>query len=1012
MFNLDLTDGLGNGFVHALCQDRKGYIWCGTAGGAIRFDGDTFKTFTTRDGLAHDVVLTLLEDEEGRLWFGTRGGVSCYDGRDFRTFTVANGLPHNTVRAISTDGSGNLWFGTPGGVSRYTGDSFTAFSTADGLGDNFIFSIVRDQQGYLWFGTRGGVSRYDGCAFQTFTTDDGLAHPFVKALWGDRQGHLWLGTPGGLSRYDGCAFQTFTTDDGLAHPSVNALWEDHQGHLWLGSPEGVSRYDGCTFQTFTTDDGLDTNGVHSLLQDREGHLWIGRTSGISRFDFGAFLSLETVDGHSIGHVRAITQDLKGALWFGTWNGAIRYDGTGLTYFAHAEGMERSASSVLQDRQGVFWFGIDDGDADLVRYDGSSFSEYGIEGNLFTQHGQRALVPLLQDRNGSIWFSPRIRGLCCFDGDRMVHYGPEDGLMNTPISALLEDREGYIWCGTANGLSCFDGRGFTSFRLGDNEEVLALAQDGTGDLWVGTQNGIFRFDGQTFSQATLRPGLEKVGVRAILCDRHGHLWFGTTGGGVLHFDGRVAQVLTVADGLAGNIVEAIFQDKDGNYWFGTNQGATRYQPSEASPVPVYIDAVVADRRYENVEAVELSSTTRLAAFEFHGVSFKTRPGGMIYQHRLLGRDEGWQTTEKQRVEYPELEPGSYLFQVRAIDRDLNYSEAAEVPVRVEPDALVESLTAALAQSSPRGEFVGQSPALRKVQGELRQVAPAELTVLIQGETGTGKGLAARTLHELSPRGDKPFVQVNCGGMPEPLIESELFGHEKGAFTGAVARRLGKVELARGGTLFLDEIGDMSPAAQVKLLRLLEERTFERVGGGKPLKAEVRVVAATNRNLQQAVAEDRFRKDLYFRLQGFEIHLPPLRQRREDVPLLALYFIDPVVAHLHKKVNGLSRAAEEALVAYDWPGNVRELMHVIERAVVVCTGTTIQVGDLRLDGGPVPEAEGRERMTLEEHERRYIRAVLEDTEGIISGPRGAAKILGLNEGTLRARMKKLGIKRLRS
>jgi DNA-binding NtrC family response regulator len=321
-----------------------------------------------------------------------------------------------------------------------------------------------------------------------------------------------------------------------------------------------------------------------------------------------------------------------------------------------------------------------------------------------------------------------------------------------------------------------------------------------------------------------------------------------------------------------------------------------------------------------------------------------------------------------------------------------------------------LTDALRQSGPTGDFVGRSAGMRQVQTQLRQVAPSDMTVLIQGETGTGKGLAARILHDLSLRRDQPLIQVNCGSVPVSLAESELFGHEKGAFTGAVSRHLGKVELAAGGTLFLDEVADMPLEAQVKLLRLLEERTFERVGGEKVLTAEVRVVAATNRDLPRQVEAGDFRADLFYRLQGFELRLPPLRERREDIPVLALYFMQPAAAHLAKPVTELAPEAIAALQAYDWPGNVRELQHAVERAVVVCEGSTIRAGDLAPMESPEGAAPAAERLTLEEYERRYIRAVLADTGGVISGPRGASAILGLPESTLRTRMKKLGVERL--
>ena len=282
-------------------------------------------------------------------------------------------------------------------------------------------------------------------------------------------------------------------------------------------------------------------------------------------------------------------------------------------------------------------------------------------------------------------------------------------------------------------------------------------------------------------------------------------------------------------------------------------------------------------------------------------------------------------------------------------------------------------------------------------------------LILGETGTGKGLAARTVHELSHRKGGAFIQANCGAIPEGLVESELFGHERGAFTGAVSRQLGKVELAEGGTLFLDEIGDMSLEAQTRLLRLLEERTFERVGGTETLDVEVRVVAATNRNLARMVAEGEFRQDLFFRLQVFPVQLPPLRERREDIPLLVTHFMEPMAAHLGKNVTQVDSAALTQLKDYDWPGNVRELKHTVERAVILSPGPAIRAEDIALGVGKMERDFVRERVSLEEHERRYIREVLKETEWAVKGKGGAAELLGLPASTLYSRIKRLGIGR---
>lgn len=316
------------------------------------------------------------------------------------------------------------------------------------------------------------------------------------------------------------------------------------------------------------------------------------------------------------------------------------------------------------------------------------------------------------------------------------------------------------------------------------------------------------------------------------------------------------------------------------------------------------------------------------------------------------------------------------------------------------------------TSQGDQLIGHSTALATVLTQLKEVASTDVPVFISGETGTGKGLAARFVHECSHRSQGSFIQVNCGAIPENLVESELFGHELGAFTGAVARRLGKAELADQGTLFLDEIGDLPLAAQTKLLRFLDDHSFERVGGTATLKPSVRIMAATNRDLQQMVADGLFREDLFFRLRVFPVRLPALRERHEDIPLLASYFVERMAAHLNKKVNQLAPAAVSALRAHDWPGNVRELEHTMQRAVIVCAGDTIQPQDISLglrDRAEAPASLPQELVTLETMERRYIYEVLEHTGWVIGGPQGAATILGLNESTLRGRFRKLNIKR---
>jgi PAS domain S-box-containing protein len=338
-------------------------------------------------------------------------------------------------------------------------------------------------------------------------------------------------------------------------------------------------------------------------------------------------------------------------------------------------------------------------------------------------------------------------------------------------------------------------------------------------------------------------------------------------------------------------------------------------------------------------------------------------------------------------------------------DIDDRKEAEERVRKENIALRDEVDTA----SMFEEIVGASPALHRVLARVSKVAPTESTVLITGETGTGKELIARAIHKRSARAARAFVSVNCAGIPQSLIASELFGHEKGAFTGALQRRLGRFELADGGTLFLDEVGELPPETQVALLRVLQERQFERVGGNNVILAEVRLIAATNRDLQAAVAAGSFRADLFYRLNVFPIQTPPLRERKDDIPMLVEYFIARYAGKVGKKISGIDKKTLDLLRSYPWPGNIRELQNVIERSVILCETGTFSVDENWLSGQspPVQPRSPVFNEHLASDQRALIEAALAEAKGRVSGPSGAAAKLGIPPSTLDSKIKALKI-----
>ena len=720
--NYDVTHGLADGIVMSLIQAQDGAIWACAGSGVSRYDGRNWATFTTEDGLAGNIgsfqpQRGLLQAQDGAIWVQTNGGVSRYDGENWTAFTTKDGLVANTIQALLQAQDGAIWAGTRSGVSRYDGENWTAFTTKDGLVANTIQALLQAQDGAIWVGTANGVSRYDGQNWTSFTTKDGLASNNVSPLLQAQDGAIWGGTwSDGVSRYDGENWTAFTTKDGLVANTVQALLSAQDGAVWVGTGSGISRYDEENWTSFTTKDGLVSNNVRVLLQTRDGTILVSnlvQPYGISIYDGENWTSFTTKDGLASNIVVSLLQARDGTLWAGTWSGVSRYIGGNWTTFTTQDGLAHDdVSSVLQTQDSAIWIGTDGGG--VSRYDGQNLTSFTTKDGVAHDN----VSSLLQSRDGAIWVGTWRGGISRYDGENWRSLTTKDGLASNIVYALLQTQDGALWVGTENGITRYDGENWTTFNT---TRSTSLLQTPDGTIWVGTMDGLNRYDGKNWTSFTKKDGLASNYITSLIQAQDGAIWAGTgilgsvgisrydggnwttfttkdgltsnnvsslleaqdgtlwigSKGGINRYNGQVFQTLTREDGLVENAVNTIMQDREGAIWVGTTAGATRYCPPPSTPPSVVVDAVVADQRYTNPSTLSVPSTVVLLAFEFHGISLKTRPGGMVYRYRLEDYDTDWQTTKAQRVEYHDLPRGTYRFEVQAVDRDLAYSETPAV-----------------------------------------------------------------------------------------------------------------------------------------------------------------------------------------------------------------------------------------------------------------------------------------------------------------------------------------------
>jgi PAS domain S-box-containing protein len=1047
-----------NPFVGAIYEDRRGILWVGTPEALNRIDRkeESFSSYRNGGPETSTDVITIREDRSGNLWVGTFGhGLLCFDRRtgQFKEYrhnpADPFSLSNDVVTRLLIDHNGTLWAGTQDGLNRF--DAATERFTTYKLNPNRnlysrYLEVVEDRGGMLWLGTdSSGLQRFDPARRQFTVYEREMNRPGtlsdnrVNSVHFDSSGTMWVGTQNGLNKLDPTTgkFTAYTQGDGLPGNAVSCVLEGDHGDLWMSTNNGVARFDPQrnTFKSYSTVDGLpgpDLTGWGACFKSAAGEMFFGGFSGATAFfpdkvidsayvppivltDFRLFGTGAASESASplkktINYTNAITLSHRQNIFSIAFSALSYFNPTTNRYRYRLEGLDSEWHEVGSEERLVNYTALPRG-----------FYAFRVQGATsrgpWSEPGIALRIKVLPPWWSTWWFRAAYATLLLLLIWSAYRY--RVGQMARQYATLQrsEDRLRLVidtiptmaWSALPDGSVDFASQswlGYTGFSMEDWlgtgwrtiahpedlntavekwREALATGEPYECELRIRTAHGSHRW---CLSRAVpLRDELGKI-VK----------WYGTN----TDIDDRKQaeevlresekSVRLIVDGIAGLVA---IMTPEGYVEFVNNQ-ALEYFGKTLEEL----------KGWATSEAVHPDDLPQAVAAWRHSVE---TGDPYAVDHRLRRADGVYRWFHSRGLSLRDAR-GRILRWYNLLT-DIDERRRAEEKLQNENVALREEIDKALMFE----EIVGTSAPLQTVLSRISKVAPTDSSVLITGETGTGKELVARAIHRRSRRSSRTFVSVNCAAIPRGLIAPELFGHEKGAFTGATQRRLGRFELAEGGTIFLDEIGELSAETQVALLRVLQEHEFQRVGGTASIRTNVRVIAATNRDLEAAIAAGAFRRDLFYRLNVFPIEVPPLRERRDDIPLLVGYFIERYARKDGKRFQAVNKRSLDLLQSYPWPGNIRELQNVIERSSIVSSGDILSVDESWLSkesSQPLSQApvvrptEGESR-----GEREIIEAALAESRGRVYGPLGAAAKLGIPRSTLESRIKALNISKAR-
>jgi len=1020
--------------------------------------------------LSNNFIYSLMLDLSSNLWVGTENGLNLLTREniqshklEFRHFKSENNnsfsLSNNSVRVMYQDSNGLIWIGTDGGLNSVIKNELNEIlgfkrylnipNDSKSLSHKEIYAICEDNSGKLWIGTNGGGLNLLDTDRNTFTRyfhdpldQRSLSYDEIRSIYKDKSGTMWIGTYGsGIDKVSRGAGEfilyKYRPDDrnSLSHPIVWSIYEDKDGILWIGTHGGgLNKLDRKNNKyTYYQHNPINQNSLSNdiirvVFEDSEGTFWIGtHGGGVNKFNPKTNLFIayrhnqDNPNSLALDEIRSIYEDRSGTIWIGTYGQGLdkfNKESETFTHFVNDPNNNQSLSNnfvrtIYEDKSGNLWIGTEGGGLNQFEKTTNTFQNFKADVDDSSSLNSDYIFTIHESPAGILWLGTWGGGLNRFDikTKKAEHFTTDDGLPSNAIYGILEDEKGNLWLSSNNGISRFNPRtkSINNYNVKDglqNNEFNggSYFKSKSGEMFFGGINGFNSFFPKNIKDNTFVPPTVITSFQKFNKE--------------VEFDKPIYSIdkidLSYEDYVFSfefasldfsapekNVYAYKMEGLDKNWIFANS--SRRFVTYTTLPPGEYVFRV----KGSNSDGLWNETGTSIniiihppfwMTWWFRGLILLLIALAvyLLYKKRVKSLEEKRKALAERLEEKTKLSD-ELQNALSEVERLKNRLEAENVYLQDE-----------IKLQHNFGNIITQSEELKKVLRKVEQVSSTDATVLVLGESGTGKELLARAIHNISNRSDRPLVKVNCSALPANLIESELFGHEKGSFTGATSRKIGRFELADGGTIFLDEIGDLPLELQPKILRVLQEGEFERIGNPKTIKVDVRIIAATNRNLSQEIKNGNFREDLYYRLNVFPITIPPLRKRKEDISLLVNYFVNNFSKKVGKKIDTISQSMIEKLTEYNWPGNVRELENIIERAVITIEGNKLTLSEILPKVTSTISSEG-ESKTLEEVEREHIIRVLEKTNWQVSGDKGAAKILGMKRTTLEARMKKLNIEK---